>query len=132
MVKTAFKEIILVLILIAAIALILTVLFYDSIPMNKVIPSKVTYTLPENLQSELDKTLEDEKEVIVTYTIDEKDLNFYEKTNSYNPGKVDPFSTYDTSTKTNNIDSNTNTNTNTTNTNTNSTGGQLFENSTTK
>lgn len=92
MFKTILKELIIILLLIAAIALILTVLFYDSVPMNKVVPTKVTYTLPENLQTELDKTLEEEQEIIVTYKVEEKDLNVYEKNNSYNPGKKDPFS----------------------------------------
>lgn len=130
--KTILKEIIICLILIAAILLILTVLFYDSIPMNKVVPTKVTYTLPENLQSELDKTLEAEQEVIITYTIDEKDLGVYEKTNSYNPGKIDPFSTYEGSS---NNAGNTNENGTTGNTNTNqnnSTGGGSSGNTTNK
>lgn len=96
MVKTFFKELIITLLLIAVIVLILTVLFYDSIPINKVVPSKVTYTLPENLQEELDKTLEEEQEILVTYKIDEKDLSIYEENNSYNPGKTDPFAAYQT------------------------------------
>lgn len=94
MVKKVFKEIIIALLLIAAILLILTVLFYDSIPVNKVVPSKVTFTLPEDLQEELDKTLEEEQEVIVSYKIEQSDLNVYEKNNSYDPGKSDPFSMY--------------------------------------
>ena len=98
MVKNIFKEIIITLLLIAAILLILTVLFYDSIPVNKVVPSKVTFTLPENLQEELDKTLEEKQEIIVTYKIDEKDLVKYENNNSYDPGKADPFAAYQTST----------------------------------
>lgn len=93
--KNFFKELIITLLLIAAIILILTVLFYDSIPINKVVPSKVTYTLPETLQEELDKTLDEEQEILVTYKIEEQDLDIYEGNNSYNPGSEDPFGVYE-------------------------------------
>lgn len=91
MIKAFFKELIIMILLIAAILLILTVLFYDSIPMNKAVPTKVTYVVPETLKEELEATLEEEQEVLVTYKIDDADLKVYQKNNSYDPGKADPF-----------------------------------------
>ena len=88
------KEIVIVLILLAIIAIITTVLFYKSIPTNKIIPSKVAYNLPEDLQEELDKTLEEDKPIIVTYTVDEKQLDSYQRAKAYVPGKADPFAEY--------------------------------------
>lgn len=92
MIKSVLKELLITLLLVVAIILILTVLFYDSIPVNKVVPNQVTYTLPDNLKEELDKTVEEEQKVIVTYKIDDEDLDTYERNDSYNPGKIDPFS----------------------------------------
>ena len=92
--KNFLKELIITLLLIVAIVLILTVLFYDSIPINKVVPNRVTYTVPETLQEELDKNVEDEQEILVTYKVEEKDLDVYEENNSYNPGNDDPFGEY--------------------------------------
>ena len=92
--KNFLKELIITLLLIVAIVLILTVLFYDSIPINKVVPNRVTYTVPETLQEELDKNVEDEQEILVTYKVEEKDLDVYEENNSYNPGNDDPLGEY--------------------------------------
>ena len=49
MIKTVFKEIIIILLLCLAILLILSVLFYDYNPISKVVPNKIAYTVPENI-----------------------------------------------------------------------------------
>lgn len=90
--KTFFKELFITLLLLAVVILILTVLFYDSIPVNKAVPSKVTYTLPTDLKAELDATVEDTQEIIRTYRVTGDDINDSKRDNSYNPGKIDPFS----------------------------------------
>ena len=142
MIKSIFKSLSLIIILTAIIVLILGIVFYDSIPINKIVPEKVQYTLPDNLQEELDRTLEAEnQEVIVTYTINEKDLQIYESNNSYNPGKVDPFAAYSVQTNpttdkggstensSNNSDSSKEDKDNNSN---QATGGELFEDGTSK
>ena len=113
------KEIFIYILLIALIVLIFGILFYEQLPSNKLVPGKVEYTLPERLEEELQQTLEDdEEEILVTYTIDEEDLDKYEKSKDYVPGKVDPFSDYTTNT-TNSVNNNTTGNTNNGNTNNN-------------
>jgi len=95
MIKKIIKELAIFLLLAVAIILIFTVLFYDSNPINKVIPDTVSYTRPEPLKEELEKTVDEVKPTIVTYKIEQEHLTQYEKNDSYNPGKIDPFGSYD-------------------------------------
>ena len=129
------REIFIYILLIALIVLVFGIIFYEQLPSNKVVPGKVEYTVPEKLEEELEQTLEDEaeQEVLVTYTIEEADLDRYQETDKYNPGKIDPFSDY--SEGTGNTNGNTEGNNNSSgsdgagdNQNTNSSGGgQLTE-----
>lgn len=135
MVKNILKEVFIMLLLCAAVVLILAVVFYDYNPINKVVPSTVTYKMPDDLsevKEELETTLITQDEhVIKTYELTEDELNLYKSVN-YEPGKANPFEAYTESTDNSaNTNSNTNNNTNTNNTNTNSTG-TFFENGSTK
>ena len=51
MLKSVIKEIFIILLLSIAIVLILGILFYDYIPINKVIPDREAYTTPENVRN---------------------------------------------------------------------------------
>ena len=51
MTKNIFKEIIIILLLTLAIILLLGVLLYDYVPMNKVVPEKVTYVATEDVKN---------------------------------------------------------------------------------
>lgn len=87
------------LLLILAIILILGVLLYEYVPNNKMIPDKVSYTTPEEVQEELSKSKGVENdEIILTYSVDSTDLDNYERINTYVPGKVNPFSPYNETT----------------------------------
>lgn len=140
MVKNIIKEIFIMLLLCLAIVLILSVVFYDYNPINKVVPTTIKYSMPDELaeiKEELEtKLISQEEQVIRTYEVTEDEIDLYKKTN-YDPGKANPFEVYkvDTNenTNTNNNNSNTtNNNSNTTNkTNTNSTG-TLFDDGSTK
>ena len=55
MFKTIIKEIIITLLLCIAILLVLSILFYDYNPINKVVPNKIAYSVPENIKNELEK-----------------------------------------------------------------------------
>lgn len=131
--KNVIKEIFIMLLLCVAIALILAIIFYDYNPINKEIPSTITYQMPDELsavQEELETPLVNEEEkVIRTYELTEKELDRYKGTN-YDAGKVNPFEKYSEDTN-NTIENNNITNTTTNKTNTNSTGS-FFENSSTK
>lgn len=95
MIKTVFKEIIIILLLCLAILLILSVLFYDYNPISKVVPNKIAYTVLENIKNDLEEenTIEEITVENKVYTIEGSDLNIYKKSKSYNPGKANPFST---------------------------------------
>lgn len=127
MVKSILKEVFIMLLLCVAIILILGVIFYDSIPSNKVVPNKLSaYTTPENIESEIEETITEMDKVEVSYEITDSDLSLYKQTHSYTSGKPDPFAA-STSTNTTNpnggteTNNSTNTNINTNNTNQNST-----------
>lgn len=125
-IKSIFKEICIMILLCVAIVLVLGVIFYDSIPSNKVVPSKLSaYTTPENVVTEINEEIAAMNKVEVTYEIKGSDLTLYKQTHSYTPGKPDPFSA-STSTNTANPNGGSATNTsnggNATNTDPNSTG----------
>lgn len=92
MVKTLIKEIIIALLVCLAVLLVLSVLLYDFIPTNKVIPEAVEYQPTSEIEVELNAAVEDNSdEIIKTYEITANDLENFEKTNEYLPGKANPF-----------------------------------------
>jgi len=95
MVKSILKEIIITLLLCLAILLVLSILFYDYNPLNKIIPDTIAYSTPEEIKNEIEQN--EVKDVLdggvnVVYSIDGTDLNIYKKSNSYVAGKQHPFS----------------------------------------
>ena len=96
MFKKIFKELIIVLLLILAIILVLGVLFYKYVPMAKTLPAEVIYKSSEKVK-ELTSTSGkiDEETVIMTYSVDSTDLNNYQRSQNYVPGKANPFSGFD-------------------------------------
>ena len=151
MAKTIIREIIIMLLLCLAIIVVLGLLLYDYVPMSKVVPEPVSYTTPENIKQELQEAGNiDESQVIMTYEVDATDLKKYQNVKNYNPGKVNPFSSYDTSnnkntttttttsgvsgtasgassTTTNNNNNNNTNNSNNTQTETSTSSGQFFQ-----
>ena len=69
MVKSIIKEIIIMLLLCVAILLILGVLFYDYIPSNKVVPGKIAYSTPENIQEEVNEEVIEANKTKITYEV---------------------------------------------------------------
>ena len=148
--KSIIKEIIIILLLCLAIIVVLGLLVYDYVPMAKVVPEPVSYTTPEDVKEELVQAGEvDDNQVIMTYEVNSSDLNNYEKIKNYNPGKANPFSSYQSQTNENGngnaTDGNTtsttgstkdttnaNTNSNTTTNNSSSSGGHFFQDKGTK
>ncbi len=97
MTKTIFKEAFIILLTCVSIGLIIAIIFYQYMPNNRVIPSKVSaYATPDNVKEEI-KSADDQYELAEqtqTYTITDADLSLYRKNQSYNPGKSDPFAAY--------------------------------------
>lgn len=148
MAKNVIKEIIILLLLCLAIILLLGILLYEYVPMSKTVPNPVSYTTPEDVQQELATSSDvDNSQIILTYEVDSTDLNNYERINDYQPGKANPFSSYETNgenTTTNgsatggssSSSGSTSSNSNNTNTsssgNTTTSGGQYFQDKGTK
>ena len=91
MLKSALKEVFIILLLSIAILLILGILFYEYIPINKVVPEREAYTTPNNVQEELNDTITEAEKVEVTYEVTDADLNIYKQSGSYTEGKANPF-----------------------------------------
>ena len=92
MAKNIIKEITIFLLLTLAIILVLGVLLYEYVPMNKIIPEKVLYTTPEQAKAELKEDVsENNEELYIDYHIDSTQLNNYKKIQEYIPGKKNPF-----------------------------------------
>ena len=97
--KSILKELIIVLLLCLAIILILAILLYEYVPMSKTLPNQVAYTTPEDVKQELLTTSDvDESQIVMTYEVNSDDLNNYKRIKDYNPGKANPFSSYETQT----------------------------------
>ena len=127
MVKSIIKEIIIMLLLLLAIILALGIIFYNFIPSNKTVPNVPTYTISEEVKTEINERITEDDKVLVTYELTSGELKNYERTKDYTKGKANPFSTYDTSTPKSNDENNV-TNTDSTNggTQTNNTSTNTF------
>lgn len=121
MAKSIIKEILIIMLVCIAIVLVMAVIFYNFIPTNKIVPTKVTaYERPENIGAEIsvetDNTFTMQEH---DYIVEDSDLNKYKQTQSYNPGKPDPFEEYSEQTEpVENNTGNTSGGSNSTNTNT--------------
>lgn len=91
MLKSVIKEIFIILLLSIAILLILGILFYDYIPINRVVPQKEAYSTPDEVKKEIDEEIAESEKIEVTYEVTDADLNIYKQTGSYSEGKANPF-----------------------------------------
>ena len=95
--KDIAKEIIIILLLIILVMVILGFILYQYAPFNKKIPEKISYKTSAEVKEALQAAgAVDEDKVILTYEIDQIDLNNYQRIREYKPGKANPFSTYKT------------------------------------
>lgn len=109
------KQIFISLLLLIVLCLALAIAFYQFLPSNKVVPTKVTaYATPQNIISEVteDATEKEFKPQELTYYISDHDLDLYQRAKSYNPGKSDPFAEYAEEPTEGNNNTNTNANAN--------------------
>ena len=81
MVKTIIKEIIIALLVCLAVLLVLSVILYDFIPSNKIIPEPVEYQPSSEVEVEINATVDDHSnEIIKTYEITANDLENFKRT----------------------------------------------------
>lgn len=132
MVKSIFKEIIIILLLTLAILLVLGIILYDYNPISKKVPDKVAeYSLSEEIENELSETINamETQNIVKTYEITSADLKKYQATNDYDKGKVNPFLwVTEENVNTDNTQNTNNTENNQTNTNTANTSQGEFLN----
>ena len=84
------KEIIIMLVICLLTMLVLAIALYRYIPNRKAVPEVVTYTASEDVQDLLEDNIDtksDQDNVILTSS----DLSGYQSTNTYVPGKSNPF-----------------------------------------
>lgn len=92
MAKVIIREIIISLLICLAVILGLSALFYKFIPNNKIVPERVTYKVSDDVKEEIGTDVQDTEDLIIkTYEITASDLEGYEKTEQYKPGKANPF-----------------------------------------
>lgn len=91
MLKSVGKEIVIILLLSVAIVLVLGILLYDYIPINKVVPTREAYTTPDNIRNEITEDIAASEKVEVTYEVTDSDLNVYQQSSTYTGGKANPF-----------------------------------------
>ena len=97
MAKSIIKEIIIMLLICLAIILILGILLYEYVPTSKTMPNEVSYTTPSDVKEELLSSADvDDSQIIVTYEVNQDDLNNYKKVQNYKPGKANPFDSGET------------------------------------
>lgn len=86
-IKSIFKEICIMILLCVAIVLVLGVIFYDSLPQNKVVPNKLeAYKTNQEVENEINEEVAAMNKVEVTYEIKGSDLTLYKKTSSSRAG----------------------------------------------
>ena len=118
MVKTIAKETGIVILLLIAVILVSGIVFYDYIPNNKTVPAKIEeYTLPQEVKTELEDSMNEEQDIVRTYYIDSSDLSVYEASNDYDKGNANPFADYSATTSNENTSSNSNNTSNNSNSN---------------
>ena len=97
MATKVIKEIIIMLVVCLLTMLVLAIALYQYIPSKKIVPEISTYTASEDVQDLLEDDIDsrtNKDKVILTYEVTSSDLNNYQTTKDYVPGKSNPFSAY--------------------------------------
>ena len=160
--KSLVKELFIGVMLLMIVIFTLGIIFYDSMPNNKLAPTSITYTADATVTSTIQQIAEEKSNssnnsspssdsnssgidfgsVIASYSIGSTDLSIYESRKNYESGKSDPFEDYVEETtddedgngdNNNSGDNNNGSNSSSNKGNSNSSSsGKLFENKTTK
>lgn len=89
------KEIIIMLLVCLVTMLVLAISLYKFIPNRKIVPEIATYKASEEVQDLLEDNIDQNdnqtSQNIATYEVTASELKGYQKTNTYVPGKSNPF-----------------------------------------
>lgn len=97
--KNIIKEICIGILVFIAVILLLAIVFYDYVPINKDAPKeKIAYTVPDNIKTELnsDVSTQNSQPQKITYSVTSSDLEQYRSATVYQPGNPNPFQAYAT------------------------------------
>lgn len=95
--KSILKEIAIIVLLCVAIGLILCVILYNYLPNNVTLPSNVeAYEEPNEIKNEINEEIVEYPKQNIVFEITDSDLTLYKQSQSYNPGKSDPFASSNT------------------------------------
>lgn len=135
------RQIVLIIIFMAIAILLSQVILYDYASNDKTVSKVKKYERTEKVEKALSSNTDTSQngesieftnggEVSINgkYEVTNTDLNNYEKTNDYNPGKVNPFSSYTTDNKTGNDSNSEENNSNTENSGNNNSTDNKDEN----
>ena len=106
--KSLVKELFIGVMLLMIVVFTLGIIFYDSMPNNKLAPTSITYTADATVTSTIQQISEEKSKnnttsssntssgidfgsVIASYSIGSTDLSIYESRKNYESGKTDPF-----------------------------------------
>lgn len=91
--KNIFKEFFLLMLILTAITLVFLIILYGYSPTKKIVPNKISYQTPENINAEIQSVADTETStpLTITYELDETQINNSKKAGSYNSGKQNPF-----------------------------------------
>ena len=79
MFKTVIKEVGIVILILIAIILVFSVMLYDYMPGSKIVRANIeAYTVPEDVQEELQASVSEGQNIVKTLYIDSSDLIKYE------------------------------------------------------
>lgn len=112
--KSLVKELFIGVMLLMIVVFTLGIIFYDSMPNNKLAPTSITYTADATVTSTIQQISEEKSNssnnsssssdsnssgidfgsVIASYSIGSTDLSIYESRKNYESGKSDPFEDY--------------------------------------
>ena len=99
--KSIAKEIMILGLLLLAIIFILGIIFYNYVPFNKIVPSKVeAYKTLESVKNEIDEDVVEYPKQNIIFEITDEDLTLYRQSKSYIPGKSNPYADYNTTNST--------------------------------
>lgn len=92
MIKTIFKEFVIIILILIIMLFLLGVILYNNVTINKIIPEIAKYETPAKIKDEIseDSNAGYQNEIL-TYEVTEADLKLYTQKNIYNAGKENPF-----------------------------------------
>lgn len=97
--KSIIREILIIILLCVAIGLVLCIVFYNYIPSNITVPSQVeAYTTPNSIKNEINEEVAEYPKQNIVFEITDSDLTLYKQSQSYDPGKSNPFAEESTTT----------------------------------